>query len=90
MSEILRENIEFTEIRQRNRQMIKVLVSYAEKMRELLKKQNMDTFVKRIGKTTYKVRVHFDNDSTESVKDKIMHLIEKELATAVAERSIYE
>ena len=31
--------------------------------------------VKKIGKTTYKVRVHFSNTSTETMSDKIKRLI---------------
>ena len=33
--------------------------------------EDAPTLVKKIGKTTYKVRVHFSNTSTETMSDKI-------------------
>lgn len=35
---------------------------------------------KRIGSTTYKVSVHFSQTSKETVDDKIMRLIEKDVS----------
>lgn len=43
------------------------------------KKQNGEkrtgTFTKRIGNTTYRVNVHFAEDTTDSVEDKLLHLM---------------
>lgn len=33
------------------------------------------TFTKRIGKTTYHVNVHFAEDTTDTVADKLLHLM---------------
>ena len=35
--------------------------------------------VKKIGKTTYKVHVHFSNTSTETMSDKIKRMLKKEI-----------
>ena len=35
--------------------------------------------VKKVGKTTYKVRVHFSNTSTETMSDKIMRMLKNEI-----------
>ena len=37
--------------------------------------EDAPALVKKIGKTTYKVRVHFSNTSTETMSDKIKRLI---------------
>lgn len=43
------------------------------------KKQNGEkctgTFTKRIGNTTYRVNVHFAEDTTDTVEDKLLHLM---------------
>jgi len=36
-------------------------------------------FTKRIGSTTYKVSVHFSKTSKETMNDKILRLIEREI-----------
>ena len=36
---------------------------------------------KRIGSTTYKMRVHFSKTSKENINDKLMRLIEQEAMT---------
>ena len=36
--------------------------------------------VKTIGKTTYKVRVHFSDSSNETMKDKIMRMLKNEMS----------
>ena len=36
-------------------------------------------FVKRIGKTTYRVKVHFNPNSSETLSDKIMRLIRNDI-----------
>jgi hypothetical protein len=36
------------------------------------------TFTKRIGSTTYRVRVHFSETSKETMNDKIMRLIKND------------
>ena len=35
--------------------------------------------VKKIGRTTYKVRVHFSNTSTETMSDKIKRMLKNEI-----------
>lgn len=43
------------------------------------KKQNGEkctgTFTKRIGNTTYRVNVHFAEETTDTVEDKLLHLM---------------
>ena len=41
--------------------------------------QNAPALVRKIGKTTYKVRVHFSTTSRETMSDKINRLIRREL-----------
>lgn len=41
---------------------------------------------RRIGSTTYKVRVHFDADAQDTLHDKILHLIQNEAVTSGAGR----
>ena len=36
---------------------------------------------RRIGSTTYKVKVHFSNTAQETINDKILHLIQHEAVT---------
>lgn len=37
--------------------------------------ENTPAMVKKIGKTTYKVHVHFSNTSTETMSDKIKRML---------------
>ena len=37
-------------------------------------------FVKRIGKTTYKVKVHFSTTSKETMQDKIIRMLRNEVS----------
>ena len=39
---------------------------------------------RRIGSTTYKVRVHFDENAQDTLHDKILHLIQNETVTSGA------
>lgn len=39
---------------------------------------------RRIGSTTYKVRVHFDENAKDTLHDKILHLIQNETVTSGA------
>ena len=39
------------------------------------------TIYRRIGSTTYKVRVHFSETGEETINDKILHLIQREAVT---------
>lgn len=41
--------------------------------------ENTPAIVKKIGKTTYKVHVHFSNTSTETMSDKIKRMLKKEI-----------
>ena len=42
--------------------------------------ENTHALVKTIGKTTYKVRVHFSDTSNETMKDKIMRMLKNEMS----------
>ena len=44
-----------------------------------LKRISTMKLVKKIGKTTYKVRVHFSNTSTETMSDKIKRMLKNEI-----------
>lgn len=41
--------------------------------------EDAPALVKKIGKTTYKVHVHFSNTSTETMSDKIQRMLKKEI-----------
>ena len=41
--------------------------------------ENTPAMVKKIGKTTYKVHVHFSNTSTETMSDKIRRMLKNEI-----------
>ena len=41
--------------------------------------ENTLAMVKKIGKTTYKVHVHFSNTSTETMSDKIKRMLKNEI-----------
>lgn len=41
--------------------------------------ENAPALVKKIGKTTYKVRVHFSQTSTETMSDKIKRMLRNEI-----------
>ena len=41
--------------------------------------ENTPAMVKKIGKTTYKVRVHFSDTSTETLSDKIKRMLKNEI-----------
>ena len=41
--------------------------------------ENTAAMVKKIGKTTYKVHVHFSNTSTETMSDKIKRMLKNEI-----------
>ena len=41
--------------------------------------QNAPVLVRKIGKTTYKVRVHFSTTSTETMSDKIKRILKNEV-----------
>lgn len=41
--------------------------------------EDAPALVKKIGKTTYKVRVHFSTTSTETMSDKIMRMLRNEI-----------
>ena len=41
--------------------------------------EDAPTLVKKIGKTTYKVRVHFSKTSTETMSDKIKRMLKNEI-----------
>ena len=43
------------------------------------------TIYRRIGSTTYKVRVHFSETAQETMNDKILHLIQHEAVTNAAD-----
>ena len=41
--------------------------------------EDIPALVKTIGKTTYKVRVHFSDTSTETMSDKIKRMLKNEI-----------
>lgn len=41
--------------------------------------EDIPALVKKIGKTTYKVHVHFSNTSTETMSDKIKRMLKNEI-----------
>ena len=41
--------------------------------------EDASALVKKIGKTTYKVHVHFSNTSTETMSDKIKRMLKNEI-----------
>ena len=41
--------------------------------------ESTPAMVKKIGKTTYKVHVHFSNTSTETMSDKIKRMLKNEI-----------
>ena len=42
--------------------------------------EDIPALVKTIGKTTYKVGVHFSDTSNETLKDKIMRMLKNEMS----------
>ena len=42
-------------------------------------REDTPALVKKIGKTTYKVRVHFSTTSTETMSDKIKRMLRNEI-----------
>ena len=46
---------------------------------ELQGESNSISKVKKIGKTTYKVRIHFSKTSTETMSDKIKRMLKNEI-----------
>ena len=52
--------------------------------------KNIATIYRRIGSTTYKVRVHFSDTAQETMNDKILHLIEHEAVTNAADCGIMQ
>ena len=51
-----------------------------EKTDAAITKTEQPDLVKQIGKTTYKVKVHFSKTSTETMSDKIKRLIRNEIS----------
>ena len=47
---------------------------------EAAKEATQPDFVKKIGKTTYRVRVHFSTTSRETMSDKIKRLLKNEVS----------
>ena len=43
-------------------------------------KEDKHDFVKRIGKTTYRVKVHFNPNSRETMQDKIIRMLRNEIS----------
>ncbi|MDE7247583.1 MAG: transposon-encoded TnpW family protein [Lachnospiraceae bacterium] len=52
--------------------------------------KNTATIYRRIGSTTYKVRVHFSDTAQETMNDKILHLIGNEVVTNAADCGIMQ
>lgn len=45
------------------------------------RKENTAVLYRRIGSTTYKVRVHFSDTAQDTLHDKILHLVQNEAVT---------
>ncbi|MGI6744539.1 MAG: transposon-encoded TnpW family protein [Eubacteriales bacterium] len=45
---------------------------------ERVSETDTDFFIKKIGRTTYKVKVHFSETSKETMEDKIKRMLRKE------------
>ena len=45
------------------------------KIEKQITEKTQSTFTKRIGNTTFKVQVHFVENTTDTVEDKILHLL---------------
>ena len=43
------------------------------------KTESTAVFYRRIGSTTYKVCIHFSDTTEETINDKILHLIQREI-----------
>ena len=41
--------------------------------------EEVPVLIRKIGKTTYKVRIHFSNTSTETMSDKIKRMLKNEI-----------
>ena len=52
---------------------VKSAAGTAQERREPVK------LLERIGSTTYKVNVHFSNESNETLEDKVLRIIEREV-----------
>ena len=44
-------------------------------MEKQLTKKEQSAFTKRIGNTVFKVRVHFAENTTDTIEDKLLHLL---------------
>ena len=44
-------------------------------MEKQLAKKGQSAFTKRIGNTAFKVRVHFAENTTDTIEDKLLHLL---------------
>ncbi len=56
----------------------KAIISIIE---ETDKQKNSAVIYRRIGPTTYKVRIHFSNTGNDTLYDKILHLIQNGVVT---------
>ena len=45
----------------------------------MIKNENISYMTKRIGNTTYKVKIAFSENSTETMEDKIVRIIKNEI-----------
>ena len=46
--------------------------------------KNSDTIIKRIGRTTYTVHIHFSKTSKETFNDKLLRIIKNDIANGKA------
>ena len=55
-----------------------------------MKKQDetANTFTKKIGRTTYKVRVYFNPNSKESFNDKLLRIIKNDIASGALKKQV--
>ena len=56
------------------------MIMYSENTNATTPKTEQSDLVKRIGKTTYRVKVHFNPNSKETMSDKIIRMLRNEVS----------
>ena len=69
---------------------LKLMYLYREMFKKKISKVENEIFGKRIGNTTYKVNVIFSKNETESLEEKLMHLVNVDIESKISERRAYE
>ena len=56
----------------------------------MIKNENISYMTRRIGNTTYKVKIAFSENSTETMEDKIVRIIKNEILANGEKRGIMD